>query len=79
MRQMLYQSVYHVTVTGATVTGKAEGVANKIADREGSKTRKEAEEMSATGVDTTKIRVQNVDIHPRAYYVRTVQYETRER
>ena len=53
-------------------------VANEIADREGSKTRKEAEEMPATGVDTTKIRVQNVNIHPRAY-ARTVQYEARER
>ena len=62
----------------ATVTGKADGVANEIADREGSKTRKEAEEMSATGVDTMKIRVQSVDIHPCAH-VRTVQYEARER
>ena len=60
------------------VTGKADGVANEIADREGSKTRKEAEEMPATGVDTTKIRVQNVNVHPHAY-ARTVQYEARER
>ena len=40
--------------------------------------KEESRRLPATGVDTTKIRVQSADVHTRAY-VRTVQYESRER
>ena len=59
-----------------SVTGKADGVAREIANRESSETKREAKKdcqrLALIGVDTTK--------HTRAYVrTRVRQYEARER